>query len=232
MKILTGITGDKFETPNKRALKINMALRGDNAKQVVELLIGHPVDPTVFEQMHAELQTMPEVKPTELDETAVNVFAYYTKEGYENVTGLARGNQRWDKLLGKDREMSDAEKKKGEKTLSDLLTHWPKMTKFPGTTVYRVVKKKTELDALEVGKSMSKPNPTSTSIALDWSRVDPEKTTSCKITITNGSKTNGPVDIRAVSTYTHEGEILLPPRTNFKMIGVEGDYKLFEAILP
>jgi hypothetical protein len=35
-----------------------------------------------------------------------------------------------------------------------------------------------------------------------------------------------------VSTYTHEGEILLPPGTNFTKMGKQGGYTLFKAEMP
>ena len=119
----------------------------------------------------------------------------------------------------------------GVKTLADLVRHWPAMPKFPGNIVYRVVHSGQGIDGLTQGESTTKRNPTSTSIALDWSRVGQGKT-SCLIQIRNGGGRNAPVDTRAVSTYTHEGEILLPPNTVFRKAGSKGYYTVFDATLP
>ena len=127
--------------------------------------------------------------------------------------------------------MTAEEIKKGKLTLESLVRHWAAMPKSGAAAVYRVVHAGTGEDALKTGGQLLKKNPTSTSVSIDWSRVGPGKTC-CKIIIKNATDDTRPVDTRAVSTYTHEGEILLPPGTTFKKTGVEGDYTKFEAMMP
>lgn len=98
-------------------------------------------------------------------------------------------------------------------------------------TVYRVIHEGTGIDSLAEGESVPKPNPSSTSVSLDWAKVTEGKT-SCKINIIQGDVDKGPVDTRAVSTYTHEGEILLPPGTVFTRKPYEESFAVFDAQMP
>jgi hypothetical protein len=172
---------------------------------------------------------MPDVNEDSLDEKAIDAFAYYTKEGYENVTGIAKGNKKWDKFKREDRDMTDAEIKKGNETLEGLKSNWEKMPSYEGDTVYRVIHTGTGEDKFKENEEWEKMNPTSTSVSIDWSRVGEGKK-ACKIIILEGKIR--PVDTRAVSTYTHEAEILLPPQTKFKKLKMDGEYQVFSAQMP
>lgn len=96
---------DGTETANRRALKINMALRGDQSTDVIQILVGENINPGAMGMVIAELQTMPAVEEGDINDAAIEAFAHYTKEGYENVTGIAKGNLKWNKQTNEDREM-------------------------------------------------------------------------------------------------------------------------------
>jgi hypothetical protein len=226
---------EEADSPEQRAIKINMALAGKtrevDPENTAKTLVPGEVNLGTLRLVLDELSSLPSVDPESISEEAVKSFAHYTKEGYENVTGIARGGVRYDKGLKKDREMRVEEKSKGKETLGSLLDNWADMPKFTGDKVYRVVHAETGEDALSEGGTWLKRNPTSTSVSLDWSRVEKGKVC-CAINIKGGSSGVEPVDTRAVSTYTHEGEILLPPGTTFKKVKVKGDYTIFDADMP
>jgi uncharacterized protein involved in tellurium resistance len=207
------ITGT--ECNNERAVKINMALRSAQNAEVLTLLgVERRRHGAAWDEALEELRSIAEVDTGSLTKQALDVFCHYTKEGYENITGNARGGSKLDAVSKQMRPMTSEEEADGVKNLQLLKQHWHSMPCFRGTEVFRVVHAGTAEAALQVGQSIIKKNPTSTSVALDWSRVDDEKRI-CKITIVGNG--NGPVDIRAVSTYTHEAEILLPPDTQFTL---------------
>jgi len=228
-KKLDFLTGK--ENPNRRALMINMALRDHRAENTIKTLAGPEIDPGTLKLVIEELKSMPEVDPDNINEQAIATFAYYTKEGYENVTGIARGKKRWDRQKKADRDMTEKEIQKGEETLAKLKENWPSMPKYTGNIVYRVVHANKGIDGLKKGESVKKINPTSTSVSIDWSRLGEGKT-ACRILLEGGSKKTGAVDTRAVSTYTHEGEILLPPDTEFTKMQPDNEFAVFKAILP
>lgn len=223
------------DSQTQKTIKVNMALAGRSpvctAAEVIHALVPGEINDGALRLVIEELATMPAVDADLIDADAIGVFSYFTKEGYENVTGVARGGTKYDKALKGDRPMRADEVAKGQQTLQSLVDNWAEMPKFTGGTVYRVVHAGTGEDALAAGASLVKANPTSTSVALDWSRAGPGKVC-CKIVLKPGQADMLAVDTRAVSTYTHEGEILLTPGTQFTKLRIEGDYTLFEAQLP
>jgi hypothetical protein len=219
------------DKPFMKAVKVNQALRKEGGKALISGLLGRSPTDKLIETVAAEFKAMPEVKAHERLEDPTKAFAHYTKEGYEAVTGVAKGGFMYEKLTGRERKMTEAEMKAGVSTLKALVENWAVMPKFQGTVVYRVVHKGTGIGQLNVDEEMEKANPTSTSVALDWSRVGEDKTC-CVILISRPRGTMLPVDTRVVSTYMQEAEILLPPGTRFKKKTKSGDYERFEATMP
>ena len=221
----------KAEPPLIRTIKINMALRGAHGADVALRLLGNNKISGLLRSVLDELSRMAEVDVENVDQEAIDVFSLYTKQGYENVTGVARGNIKYNKPQGRDLPMNQKDIEDGIKTQADLIKHWAAMPRYTGTELYRVVHAGTGEDELAIGGSSEKLNPTSTSVAMDWSRVEAGKVC-CLIHVVAGNAAKGPVDIRSVSSYTHEGEVLLPPGTVFTKTGVADGYTHFTAQMP
>jgi hypothetical protein len=226
------------DTPLQKTVKVNMALAGKidsvDAETVMKELVGKGANQGSINLVLQEFSSMGVLdmtQDTEVIEKAMAAFSFFTKEGYENVTGVARGGTRFDKGLNGDRAMTKEEIEAGTKTLQGLIDNWATMPKFKGTKVFRVLHTGTGEDALALNGSNVKQNPTSTSVATDWSRVGDGKTC-CEITIVGKGEETLPVDTRVVSTYAHEGEILLPPKTTFTKTGVNGNFTTFTATMP
>ncbi len=222
----------------QRTAAINSALSGKmhdvDAGQTYDKLT-HGQMPQHRAQVLNYFGTMPKIdlqKHTDLD-TAAPVFGAYTREKYENVTGIANKFTKYDRTTKLNRPMQPHEIADGVASLNSLKQHWHSMPAFEGTTVHRVVHAGTGEDALHAGASLTKHNPTSTSVATDLSRLGPDKVAE-KIRIVRDKDAILPVDTRPVSTYTHEGEILLPPGTRFSKIkdSENGAAAEFEAHLP
>ena len=230
---------DDGDSKLKATVKANMALAGHNVDFKAEDVIKHLAGPNKIKKdalrgVIEHFKDLPNYDLSNFKEEEFETLAHFTKEGYENVTGVSRGGIRYDKAKKKDRKMKSSEWRHGVKTLNDLIKAWENMPKYnKNRPVFRSVHKNKGIDEKPVGIAFTKSNPTSTSVSLDLSREGSDKT-SCRIIILGISEEGKvlPVDTRAVSTYAHEGEILLPPGTTFMKIKKYADYTDFAAILP
>jgi hypothetical protein len=208
---------------------INSQLAVGNRSVIAVSLGLSPTDEVPLGHVKNIAEQFGGMAPGQTEKQTAKAFSDYTKHQYENVTAFTRGKV-YDKHQGKDVEAPMEMMKKGGDFFAQLNERWeeaPTVAGFP--VVWRVesnppgeISGEPGVDGRYPGRgALKKINPASTS-AVQPIADRADKAGKVVLRITNCKDGDAahrqPIDLRRLSFYPEEGEILFPPETTYEVI--------------